>query len=113
MKCLVCNAEFEKNRICSTDTVCETCCAYTYDLCQINCKNKQIEVLLSRITELEDKLRWIPVSERLPGNGMKKYEVISNCCDKDIRIFNDGGFYRLYWNEEITHWREIPELEVP
>ena len=78
------------------------------------CKYKeQVDALNQRIAELEEKLRWRPVSEKPEKNG--KYEV-------KLSGGNYKGFVTLLWfvkgkwqnihGWSHLEWRPIPELEV-
>jgi hypothetical protein len=116
MKCLFCSSDFDENRLCTINTVCETCCNDGDRQCPVDCKNEQIGVLQKRIAELEEKLRWIPVSERLPENAswiMVRQGVTIGMC-----MFHNGEFYDPTYapcfnidTSKITNWREIPELD--
>ena len=71
----------------------------------------EIQKLNARIAELEEKQRWIPVSERLPEGG--KVLVLW----KDGTIHLDSTFIdcgRYYWWESgqanVTHWMPMPQL---
>lgn len=75
-----------------------------------------------RIVELEEQVRWIPVTERLPelipcdachGHGYS--EGVQVCTDGRkalTAIYSDVGwlFPEIFWqaeNETITHWRPV------
>jgi len=71
---------------------------------------------VARIAELEEKQRWIPVSERLPVDKKHYMTIVMDCLDgsRDVyrlRYRGDGNW--LSWESEfqvITHWKEEPEL---
>ena len=72
--------------------------------------------LLDRIAELEEKQRWIPVSERLPVDKKHYMTIVMNCFDgsRDVyrlRYYGEGDWFS--WTSEsnvVTHWKEEPEL---
>lgn len=69
---------------------------------------KQVEITALR-AELEEKQRWIPVSERLPVGG----KVLVLWKDRTIHLdwtFIDGGRY-YWWNsgDNVTHWMPLPQ----
>jgi len=74
------------------------------------------DALKARIAELEEKQRWIPVSERLPVDKKHYMTIVMDCLDgsRDVyrlRYRGDGNW--LSWESEfqvITHWKEEPEL---
>ena len=105
MKCKRCGAN--ENRIhgfCSME--CRTAWEYEDD----------IRDLTARIAELEEKQRWIPVSERLPEDKKHYMAVVINCFNGSreiyrLRYYGDGNWFS--WASEsnaVTHWKEEPEL---
>jgi hypothetical protein len=72
----------------------------------------EYEKLAKQLSELRDKLRWIPVKERLPETD-KYYEVKIND-DVYIAMHLENGYFingDLPENCRADFWREIPELE--
>ena len=66
--------------------------------------------LTSRIAELEEKQRWIPVSERLP-EGEKVLVLWKDGTIHFDWTFIEGGSY-YWWNSgqaNVTHWMPLPE----
>ncbi len=75
----------------------------------------EIVKLRKRIAELEEKQRWIPVSERLPeAKGHYMTVVVDGFDDSrsvdTLRYFGDGDWFT--WSDwyVVTHWKEKPEL---
>ena len=79
--------------------------------------------LENQLADLKERLRWIPVTERLPDRDEKsRYSQVTCEVKKDgdilILVFNHehecwddkegDDFYCSI--EEVSHWREIPEL---
>ena len=76
----------------------------------------------TRIAELEEKQRWIPVSERLPefGTSILFYDSILERTNKGTCtalnrdktnlqwLTDDGIYYHGNRCEYITHWKEEP-----
>ena len=80
-----------------------------------------VKALDNRIAELEEKQRWIPVSERLPEiiNGMEYYDAVVEG-EEFVEIALWDGWHKT-WNlydggdsysctTFVTHWRERPTL---
>ena len=66
----------------------------------------------ARIAELEEKQRWIPVSERLPEDG-KPVWVCTIWNEQHSGFLIDGvwvGLFRDFREGEITHWLPLPVL---
>ena len=67
--------------------------------------------LCEYIEELEEKQRWIPVSERLPEPYEKVIALAKDCMNvdwvlpEDLREVGKGAFARLY---NVTHWIPLP-----
>ena len=94
--------------------------------------NRELLILQQRIAELEEKQRWIPVSERLPEieeGDSKEYDVVityPHKCSVIVASWTYSAFdkthQRRIWIEEqgefcdkditkyVTHWRERPTL---
>ena len=81
----------------------------------------ELDMLRNRIAELEEKQRWIPVSERLPEiiNGMEYYDAVVEG-EEFVEIALWDGWHKT-WNlydggdsysctTFVTHWRERPTL---
>ena len=71
--------------------------------------------LTARIAELEEKQRWIPVSEGLPETKGHYMTVVVDGFDdsrsvETLRYFGDGDWFT--WSDwyVVTHWKEKPEL---
>lgn len=78
---------------------------------------KENERLQARITELESKQRWIPVSERNPPNEVEVFGYFNN---GDYYKFDVVVYYAVedVWTADdhvlrrgaVTYWFEMPEL---
>ena len=69
---------------------------------------------VARIAELEEKQRWIPVSERLPEDG-KPVWVCTIWNEQHSGFLIDGvwvGLFRDFREGEITHWMPLPEPPI-
>ena len=87
-------------------------------------RDKARQELSAYIAELEEKQRWIPVSERLPefGTSILFYDSILEKINKGTCtalnrdktnlqwLTDDGIYYHGNRCEYITHWKEEPEL---
>jgi hypothetical protein len=72
--------------------------------------------LQASIKELEAERRWIPVSERLPGDDEQVYGY---CVDNEYEPYSLGTFYVNRegnsvlddgeYQNHITHWMPLPE----
>jgi len=95
------------------------------DIVTGNNKCETIVIMRKQLSDLREKLRWIPVTERLPDRDEKsRYSQVTCEVKKDsevlILVFNHehecwddkegDDFYCSI--EEVSHWREIPELGV-
>jgi len=90
--------------------------------------------LRTRLAELEDANRWIPVTERLPVPDFKHKQYYSDCvailseyndkafaCYVPIEFHADGFTYPIGWylpnrgspiTINVTHWRPLPPPEA-
>ena len=71
-----------------------------------------VKALDNRIAELEEKQRWIPVSERLPEDG-KPVWVCTIWNEQHSGNLTDDcwtGLFRDFREGEVTHWMPLPEL---
>jgi hypothetical protein len=81
-------------------------------------KDAKIRKLEKRLEEAEAKIRWIPVTEALPGKGVDVIAIIS-CNDgsafAQTELF-DGSIWSCEKDHgfEVTHWIAIPAIpELP
>ena len=108
MKCKRCGAD--ENRIdgfCSIE--CRDAFDYEEEIAELQDANTELH---SRIAELEEKQRWIPVSERLPEDG-KPVWVCTIWNEQHSGFLIDGvwvGLFRDFREGEITHWMPLPKL---
>lgn len=78
--------------------------------CEI-CLEQDLQAAEARIVELEEKHRWIPVSERLPepeeGDVLVKIEGghLDMDCVEDVH--GEKGW--RFSAEPISHWMPLPE----
>lgn len=109
MNCLFCSNEFTEHESCPVHGVCKSCCDVQNLVrdCEY-CKNTQIEMLQEKIKELEEKLRFIPVSEKFPEKeGF--YEVQYRSGNFDVHWV--GRECRSLWeSSDIIGWRKVPVL---
>jgi len=77
---------------------------------------KLVPDLKKRIAELEEKQRWIPVSERLPQIGVRVLfynnfikNIHKGWCSGDEWVSDIGVFYNGDKLKRITHWMPLPE----
>jgi len=101
-----------------------------HGFCSVECEHyfdyeEEITDLNTRIAELEAERRWIPVSERLPEDGVAVLVAFTEN-PKDIDILT-AKYYKHYagfggldnwWNIEgwhtgnVTHWIPLPEPPI-
>ena len=73
------------------------------------------EKLKARIAELEEKQRWIPVSERLPEDTERMLTIVYDAFEDTTAIsilqhYGDGDWFS--WDSGryvVTHWMPLPE----
>lgn len=69
---------------------------------------RMLNMTAKRMQELEEKQRWIPVTERLPEYGQEVIVYSGN-------VLKPVVYGIHYWNKEfnswahITHWMPLPE----
>ena len=71
--------------------------------------------LTARIAELEEKQRWIPVSERLPEDTERMLTIVYDAFEDTTAIsilqhYGDGDWFS--WDSGryvVTHWMPMPE----
>lgn len=77
---------------------------------------RMLNMTAKRLKELDEKQRWIPVTERLPkafehvlinAPGDKPFNTVHEAHLRKDRLW-DTGLYR-YDMEDITHWMPLPE----
>ena len=89
------------------------------------------DAAFKELNEVEDSMKWIPVTERLPevvsthkrwkNNYRKSVRVICVCVQKDGKTMVKEGYYE-FWNDypepiwripgtidSVTHWMPMPE----
>lgn len=64
--------------------------------------------LRARIVELEEQLRWIPISERLPENGEDVAALSKH--DNSINRWHYFPGLEMYFTGHYSHWRPWPKL---
>ena len=74
--------------------------------------------LENQLADLKERLRWIPLTERLPGKfksvlvSRDGYPEIRSLYDdpEKVLVFSDG--YTAECIQEFTHWMEVPFYEL-
>jgi hypothetical protein len=84
------------------------------------CCNVEVKKKLFRLAAIGERMRWIPVSERLPKDGQTVWITFINEAGKHTggATFKQGKFYYVaetdngYYEEVyscVTHWMPLPE----
>ena len=69
---------------------------------------RMLELTASRLRELEEKQRWIPVTERLPERGQEVLVYDGGVLKPEVHSYS-------FWHQDfsswsrITHWLPLPE----
>ena len=75
---------------------------------------RMMHMAADRLWILENRQRWIPVTERLPENGANILAYMSDEFESHIipaKVFGVTGFYDCLNvnHSRITHWMPLPE----
>jgi Lar family restriction alleviation protein len=90
-------------------------------ICPDGSLRPNVSDLLSRIAELEEAQRWIPVSERLPEDRVTILAAFNNreiLTAKYYKYYEGFGSVENYWRIEgwhsgnVTHWMPLPEPPI-
>ena len=106
-KCIIQNAAMGKDSLCnawelslSWEQVAETPPA-----------TDRTAELQARIAELEEALRWIPITERLPEKDTPVHTISENNVNPVTAVYDNGFWYSsVDWALYVTHWMPISEL---
>ena len=76
-----------------------------------NAEDNSLKALTAYIAELEEKQRWIPVSERLPENGIRVLTSdVTGYISTDFIVELDMSFRTFHLQRKlVTHWMPLPQ----
>lgn len=122
-KCQQCNKEFELDTVFMYE-VCPDCNGnlFPHNHTDINHKMSTVEQLEAENASLRERTRWIPVSERLPEDGVEVLIAAESVFEPHYHIWKayhvshipqwttDNDLYYHHTNyKSITHWMPLPE----
>jgi len=82
-------------------------------IAEVKSLQSQLDKARKHIEELEAKLRWIPVEERLPEKAGDKFFLVLCENEPEVCFYEGKGQWdcpNLGVLSGVTHWMEIPDL---
>ena len=88
--------------------------AYEALLISMDVKDMEISNLSSENAALRERVRWIPVSEKLPKDNQEVL-IYADLIAKGVHSTKsrqwsaDGYYYHGDWYDTVTHWMPLPQ----